>query len=77
MAVPTGRKRKASVPTINQLVRKGRKSKAKTRSRRANHDKMTAPNTNWCDHCGAPKLPHRVCLSCGWYKGRQILRVVE
>ena len=28
-----------------------------------------------CDHCGAPKMAHRVCKSCGWYAGRQVLTV--
>jgi large subunit ribosomal protein L32 len=57
-------------------VPKRRQSKAKSRSRRANHMKMTPPNPSWCDHCGSPKMPHRVCLSCGWYNGRQVIRVV-
>lgn len=58
-------------------VPKRKKSHAKTRSRRANHDKMTVPGTSWCTHCGAPKLPHRVCRECGHYKGRLVLRVIE
>jgi large subunit ribosomal protein L32 len=58
-------------------VPKRKKSKAKTRSRRANHDKATAPNTSWCDHCGSPKMPHRACPGCGQYRGRQVIEVIE
>lgn len=47
-------------------------SKAKTRSRRANHDKTSLAQPLLCDHCGADKLPHRVCPSCGHYRGRQV-----
>lgn len=37
--------------------------------RRANHDKVTAPNISPCPKCSEPTLPHRVCPSCGHYKG--------
>lgn len=57
-------------------VPKGKTSKARTRSRRANHDRIAAKNVVWCYNCGARKLAHRVCLSCGTYRDRQILPVV-
>jgi len=47
-----------------------KKSKAKTRTRRANHDRITLQKTLICDNCGADRLPHRACPSCGFYKGR-------
>ncbi|MBI3901108.1 MAG: 50S ribosomal protein L32, partial [Chlamydiia bacterium] len=25
-----------------------------------------------CSNCGAPHLPHRVCPSCGHYRGRVV-----
>lgn len=28
-----------------------------------------------CNHCGEPKLYHRVCASCGFYRGQQILTI--
>lgn len=28
-----------------------------------------------CDHCGAPVRSHRMCASCGYYKGRPVLKV--
>jgi large subunit ribosomal protein L32 len=57
-------------------VPKQKKSKARTRQRRSQHDRITPKNVSWCEHCGARKLPHRVCLSCGTYKGRQVLAIV-
>ncbi|MBI4126238.1 MAG: 50S ribosomal protein L32, partial [Deltaproteobacteria bacterium] len=27
--------------------------------------------------CKRPKLPHRVCLHCGFYKGREIFSLNE
>jgi large subunit ribosomal protein L32 len=52
-------------------VPKQKKSKAKVRSRRANHDKITLPNVSICSNCGADVLSHRACPECGYYKGRQ------
>jgi large subunit ribosomal protein L32 len=41
--------------------------------RRAQHDKITAPNVVPCSNCSAPMISHRVCPSCGFYKGRSVL----
>lgn len=57
-------------------VPKGKKSKAKKRSRRANHDKITLPGMTLCKRCGADILPHHVCGECGHYKDREIV-VIE
>ena len=54
-------------------VPKKRKSKAKTRSRRANHDKLKAPNLQRCPQCYAPKRPHRACMDCGYYRDEQVI----
>ncbi len=40
---------------------------------RRSHDRVAVPNVIYCD-CGEPSLPHRICPSCGTYKGRQYLR---
>jgi large subunit ribosomal protein L32 len=45
--------------------------------RRANHDRVTAPQTIACPNCGDMMLPHRVCPACGQYKGRQIVAAKE
>lgn len=56
-------------------VPKKKKSKAKTRSRRASAWTVSAPARSTCPRCGAVKLPHRVCGACGWYNGRQAVDV--
>jgi large subunit ribosomal protein L32 len=28
-----------------------------------------------CDNCGEMKPPHIVCPSCGYYKGRMVVRI--
>ena len=55
-------------------VPKKKLSKSKTRTRRA-HDALRVPNTSPCPKCSEPKLPHRVCGSCGHYRGRQVFQV--
>ncbi len=57
-------------------VPKRRKSRSKRDSRRANH-KISAAIFNMCEKCNAPKEPHRVCPTCGWYKDRYALEVEE
>jgi len=56
-------------------VPKKKKSKSKSRSRRAGAWKLEAPSRSICPRCGATKLPHVVCLNCGWYGGRQAIDV--
>jgi large subunit ribosomal protein L32 len=53
-------------------VPKRKKSRSRRDMRRAHHDKVTAPNLAPCPHCGEMMVPHRVCPSCGHYKGRTI-----
>jgi large subunit ribosomal protein L32 len=30
-----------------------------------------------CPKCGAPVRPHHVCLSCGTYRGVQVIEIEE
>lgn len=55
---------------------KRRHSHSRTRKRRA-HDALTAPCIAKCDSCGEPKMPHRLCSSCGSYKGRNVIELGE
>lgn len=50
--------------------------RSKTRRRRS-HLRMEVPNVVKCPQCKEPKLPHRVCLSCGVYDGRQVFKLDE
>ncbi len=56
-------------------VPKGKKSKAKRDSRRANHDRISLPHISICNHCGADVLHHRVCAECGWYSDRVAVEI--
>lgn len=56
-------------------VPKRRTSRMKRDQRRAQHDKVTAPNLMACPNCGDMTVPHRVCASCGHYKGRAMKAV--
>ncbi len=54
-------------------VPKKKTSKSRKNMRRA-HDFLTPPAAAVCPQCKAPKLPHRVCPSCGTYKGKEVLK---
>ena len=53
-------------------VPKRRTTRMKRNQRRANHDKVGAPNLSPCPSCGDMMIPHRICPSCGTYKGRKL-----
>lgn len=55
-------------------VPKRRTSKMKIRMRKASH-KREVVATSACPNCKAPRRPHRVCPSCGYYRGRQVVSV--
>ena len=55
---------------------KRRQSKARGRKRRT-HYKATAISSSPCPQCGQPKIPHRICSYCGYYKGKAIISVTE
>ncbi len=50
---------------------KHRHSKTRRDLRRA-HDFLQPKQLSKCTHCGAEKIPHRVCLACGYYRGREV-----
>ena len=53
-------------------VPKRRTTRSKRNMRRANHDKVIVPQLIACANCGEPSVPHRVCASCGFYKGKKV-----
>lgn len=55
---------------------KRKHSKSRTGTRRA-HDFLTAPSIGVCPQCNTPRLPHRVCKECGFYRGRTAIPVKE
>ena len=55
-------------------VPKRKKSKQRIRQRKAHH-KFDPAQVQGCPKCGAPQQSHRVCPSCGQYRGRQVVTV--
>lgn len=55
-------------------VPKKRVSKQRKRKRRT-HYTAEGINTQGCPRCGDPKLPHRVCPTCGYYRNEAVLEV--
>lgn len=53
---------------------KRRHSNTRTRLRRS-HDALTVNGAAVCSHCGKPAISHRVCPSCGYYRGRQVITI--
>jgi large subunit ribosomal protein L32 len=53
-------------------VPKRRTSKQRKRKRRT-HFKAEEVSTQACPRCGDPKLPHRVCPTCGFYRDEAVI----
>lgn len=51
-----------------------RTSKTAKRLRRS-HFKLEAAGLVACPHCGAMVRTHRVCPKCGYYHGKQVLKI--
>lgn len=72
--VPREVARRGAIATIPRpmAVPKKRQSSARRDKRRA-HDAVAAPRLNECPQCHSPRLPHRVCPTCGTYAGREVV----
>ncbi len=59
-------------------VPKRKKSKAMRDHRRAQWMRsVPVPNVTPCPKCQEPKLPHRVCEACGFYRDRAVIVKTE
>lgn len=56
-------------------VPKRKVSKARRDKRRSNVWKLSVPGLIKCPQCNELKLPHRVCKSCGYYDGVEVIKV--
>lgn len=50
-------------------VPKKRRSYTRKKKRRS-HQALDQVSLVKCSNCGEPKLPHRICPSCHYYKGK-------
>ena len=58
-------------------VPKRKTSKARKNTRRSNVWKLSAPSLMKCPKCSEYKLAHRVCLSCGCYNDREVIKIED
>jgi large subunit ribosomal protein L32 len=48
-------------------------SKAR-KGRRRSHLALGHIELQPCPHCKRPRPPHQVCLNCGYYAGREVIK---
>jgi len=53
---------------------KRRYAKARQGERRS-HLALSKPALESCSHCHSPKLNHHVCPTCGYYDGKEAIKV--
>lgn len=57
---------------------KRRISHSRTHNRKAKFiGALTAPEVATCTHCGEAVQTYRACSHCGYYRGRQVLKVAN
>lgn len=52
-----------------------RKTSKKAKRQRRTHFKLVASILTNCKNCGTSIKPHRICRFCGWYKGKEVIKV--
>ena len=57
-------------------VQKRRVSHARQGERRSHHA-LSLPNLEECPHCHEQKQIHHACPNCGYYGGREAVRIKE
>jgi large subunit ribosomal protein L32 len=54
-----------------------KRSTKSARNQRRMHIFIKKPIFATCPKCGKPVLPHTVCKNCGYYKGKEVINVLE
>ena len=57
------------------IAPKRRISRTRRDKKRSSLWKLTAPELVSCPNCKQYKRPHRICASCGFYNGREVVKV--
>jgi large subunit ribosomal protein L32 len=56
---------------------KRRHSPSRRDKRRAVWKRVTKANLMTCPQCKEPKLPHQVCPKCGYYNGKEVIKIKQ
>lgn len=56
-------------------VPKRKKSRSRTRHRKAQWMRTAPPPAATCPRCKSALRPHTICSTCGFYAGRQVLEI--
>lgn len=54
-----------------------RRQTASRRDKRRTHDGLRKPAVTECPQCGTPKLAFTVCKTCGFYRKREVLDILD
>lgn len=54
-----------------------RKTTPSRKGKRRSHHTLRNIHPLECPNCGEFKLPHHICLSCGYYDGKEIIDKTE
>ena len=52
-----------------------KKTPRSRRGKHRSHQHVRLVALSKCPHCHNPRPPHQVCPSCGYYKGREAVRI--
>ncbi len=62
--------------TLSIMVIRMRHTSGHTRNRRSHHA-LKGTTVTTCTNCGAKRLPHTVCVACGYYRGRKVIDTIK
>lgn len=52
-----------------------RKRSKSSKGHHKSHQALSPVSMGNCPNCGSVKAPHRACQACGYYNGRQVIKV--
>ena len=58
-------------------VPKTKTARSRRDSRRAQNFKLALPGIIECPKCHEMKQSHRACRACGFYKGREVIKIED
>ncbi|QQS61423.1 MAG: 50S ribosomal protein L32 [Candidatus Moraniibacteriota bacterium] len=58
-------------------VPKRRHTSSRRDRRRSHNSVLKTPSVVPCKSCGSKTVPHRACVECGTYRGRQVISSKE